>query len=236
MNVGTPLLILVTSASQMGHGKQTGLWLEEFAVPFNLFRQRGIPLCIASPMGGKVPIDPRSIPDDQQKEQWRDAIAALQDTLALQAVGERRCCGVFVPGGHGAMFDMPDNPLVAGALSRIWAQGGLVSAVCHGPAALIGARDEQGRPLVQGRRVSCFSNAEESEVGLDQAMPFLLESRLRELGAKIDNAGKFESRVVTDGRLITGQNPQSSLAVAEAVAQALLAADQAAGSPPDSTP
>lgn len=221
MNVGTPLLILLTSASQMGHGKQTGLWLEEFAVPFNLFRERDIPLCIASPMGGKIPIDPRSVPDDQQKEQWRDAIAALQDTLALQAVGERRFSGVFVPGGHGAMFDMPDSPLVAGVLSRIWAQGGLVSAVCHGPAALIGARDEQGRPLVQGRKLSCFSNAEENEVGLDQAMPFLLESRLRELGAKIDNAGKFEPRVVTDGRLITGQNPQSSLLTAEAVVRVI---------------
>lgn len=221
MNLDKPLLILVTSASQMGQGQQTGLWLEEFAVPYKIFRDNNVPVRVASPKGGKIPIDPRSVPDDGQKEQWREAIAELEDTLPLEQVWEDGFVGVFVPGGHGAMFDMPDNPLVAGVLERTWAQGGLVSAVCHGPAALVGARDEQGRPLVQGRTVSCFTNEEEREVGLEEVMPFLLESRLRELGANIDNAGKFESKVVTDGRLVTGQNPPSSQAVAEAVVKVL---------------
>lgn len=221
MNLDKPLLILVTSASQMGQGQQTGLWLEEFAVPYKIFRDNNVPVRVASPKGGKIPIDPRSVPDDGQKDQWREAIAELEDTLPLEQVWEDGFVGVFVPGGHGAMFDMPDNPLVAGVLERTWAQGGLVSAVCHGPAALVGARDEQGAPLVQGRAVSCFTNDEEREVGLDEVMPFLLESRLRELGAKIDNAGKFESKVVIDGRLVTGQNPPSSQAVAEAVVQVL---------------
>lgn len=221
MNLDKPLLILVTSASQMGQGQQTGLWLEEFAVPYKIFRDNKVPVRVASPKGGKIPIDPRSVPDDGQKEEWREAIAELEDTLPLERVWEDGFVGVFVPGGHGAMFDMPDNPLVAGVLERTWAQGGLVSAVCHGPAALVGVRDEQGAPLVQGRAVSCFTNDEEREVGLDEVMPFLLESRLRELGAKIDNAGKFESKVVIDGRLVTGQNPPSSQAVAEAVVRVL---------------
>lgn len=221
MDLDKPLLILVTSSSQMGQGQQTGLWLEEFAVPYKIFRDNNIPLRVASPKGGKIPIDPRSVPNDEQKEQWREAIAELQDTRPLEEVWEDGFAGVFVPGGHGAMFDMPDNPLVAGVLERTWSQGGIVSAVCHGPAALVGARDEQGAPLVQGRKVSCFTNAEENEVGLSEVMPFLLETRLRELGAEIHNAGQFESQVITDGRLVTGQNPPSSEATAQAVVQAL---------------
>ncbi len=221
MNLDKPLLMLVTSASQMGQGQQTGLWLEEFAVPYQIFIDNKVPVRVASPNGGKVPIDPRSVPDDDQKEQWRDAIAALENTRPLEEIWEDGFVGVFVPGGHGAMFDMPDNPLVAGVLERTWAQGGVVSAVCHGPAALVGARDEDGTPLVQNRRVSCFTNEEEREVGLDEVMPFLLETRLQELGAEIQNKGKFEPHVVVDGRLVTGQNPPSSQVTAEAVVDVL---------------
>ncbi len=221
MNLDKPLLMLVTSASQMGQGQQTGLWLEEFAVTYKIFRDNNVPVRVASPSGGKVPIDPRSVPDDDQKEQWKDAIAELEDTRPLEEVWEDGFVGVFVPGGHGAMFDMPDNPLVAGVLERTWAQGGVVSAVCHGPAALVGVRDEDGAPLVQKRRVSCFTNEEEREVGLDEVMPFLLETRLQELGAEIHNKGKFEPHVVTDGRLVTGQNPPSSEVTALAVVDTL---------------
>ena len=175
----------------------------------------------ASPDGGKGPIDPRSVPDDEQKGQWKDAIAELENTRPLEEIWEDGFVGVFVPGGHGAMFDMPDNPLVAGVLERTWAQGGVISAVCHGPAALVGVRDDNGVPLVKDRRVSCFTNEEEREVGLDEVMPFLLESRLQELGAEIHNKGKFEPQVVTDGRLVTGQNPPSSEVTAQAVVDAL---------------
>lgn len=221
MNLDKPVLMLVTSASQMGQGQQTGLWLEEFAVPYRIFRDNGVAVRVASPNGGKVPIDPHSVPDDDQKEQWQEAIAELQAARPLEAVWEEDFAGVFVPGGHGAMFDMPDNPLVAGVIERTWAHGGVISAVCHGPAALMGARDEDRTPLVQNRRVSCFTNEEEREVGLDEAMPFLLEDRLRELGAEIDNTEKFGTRVVTDGRLVTGQNPPSSEVTAKAVLDAL---------------
>lgn len=221
MKVNNPLLILVTSASQMGQGQQTGLWLEEFAVPYLAFRERGIPLVIASPRGGKIPVDPHSIPDDAQKEAWAEAIAALQDTLALKDVSEDAFAGVFVPGGHGAMFDMPDNPWVVSVMERTWQQGGLLAAVCHGPAALVGLHLEDGSALVKDRRVSCFTNEEEREVGLDDVMPFLLANRLQELGAQLDLADKFVAHAVTDGRLITGQNPQSSEAVARAVIAAL---------------
>ena len=141
MNLDKPLLMLVTSASQMGQGQQTGLWLEEFAVPYLLFREHQVPLVVASPRGGKIPVDPNSVPDDDQKAQWTEAIDQLQDTRALEDVWEDGFSGVFVPGGHGAMFDMPDNPLVAAVMERTWSDGGLLGAVCHGPAALVGLRN-----------------------------------------------------------------------------------------------
>ena len=221
MNLDKPLLMLVTSASQMGQGQQTGLWLEEFAVPYLLFREQQVPLVVASPRGGKIPVDPNSVPDDDQKTQWSEAIDQLQDTRALEDVWEDGFSGVFVPGGHGAMFDMPDNPLVAAVMERTWADGGLLGAVCHGPAALVGLRNEDGSPLVQNRTVACFTNDEEREVGLDEVMPFLLATRLEELGATLDLADKFVAHAITDGKLVTGQNPQSSEAVARAVINAL---------------
>lgn len=221
MNLDKPLLMLVTSASQMGQGQQTGLWLEEFAVPYGIFQDHKIPLVVASLRGGKVPVDPRSVPDDEQKEQWREALGELESTRPLEEIWEDGFAAVFVPGGHGAMFDMPDNPLVAGVLERTWAQGGVVSAVCHGPAALVGARDENGLPLVRERKVSCFTNEEEQQMGLEEVVPFLLESRLRELGADIHNRARFEAQVSIDGRLITGQNPASSRVSAEAVVKAV---------------
>ena len=221
MNLDKPLLMLVTSASQMGQGQQTGLWLEEFAVPYLLFREQQVPLVVASPRGGKIPVDPNSVPDDDQKAQWSEAIDQLQDTRALEDVWEDGFSGVFVPGGHGAMFDMPDNPLVAAVMERTWADGGLLGAVCHGPAALVGLRNEDGSPLVQNRTVACFTNEEEREVGLDEVMPFLLATRLEELGATLDLADKFVAHAITDGKLVTGQNPQSSEAVARAVINAL---------------
>ena len=217
MNLDKPLLMLVTSASQMSQGQQTGLWLEEFAVPYLLFRENNIPVVVASPKGGKIPVDPNSVPDDSEKEAWADAIAALQDTRELEAVWEDGYCGGFVPGGHGAMFDMPDNPLVAAVMERTWAQGGLLGAVCHGPAALVGLRNEERAPLVKNKTLACFTNSEEREVGLDEIMPFLLASRLEELGARLDLADDFTPHAVTDGKLVTGQNPQSSRVVAEAV-------------------
>ena len=221
MSLDKPLLMLVTSASQMGQGQQTGLWLEEFAVPYLLFREQQVPLVVASPRGGKIPVDPNSVPDDDQKAQWTEAIDQLQDTRALEDVWEDGFSGVFVPGGHGAMFDMPDNPLVAAVMERTWADGGLLGAVCHGPAALVGLRNEDGSPLVQNRTVACFTNEEEREVGLDEVMPFLLATRLEELGATLDLADKFVAHAITDGKLVTGQNPQSSEAVARAVINAL---------------
>ena len=221
MSLDKPLLMLVTSASQMGQGQQTGLWLEEFAVPYLLFREQQVPLVVASPRGGKIPVDPNSVPDDDQKAQWSEAIDQLQDTRALEDVWEDGFSGVFVPGGHGAMFDMPDNPLVAAVMERTWADGGLLGAVCHGPAALVGLRNEDGSPLVQNRTVACFTNEEEREVGLEEVMPFLLATRLEELGATLDLADKFVAHAITDGKLVTGQNPQSSEAVARAVINAL---------------
>ncbi|KZY05176.1 glutamine amidotransferase [Alcanivorax sp. HI0033] len=229
MNLDKPLLMLVTSASQMGQGQQTGLWLEEFAVPWLLFREKNIPVVVASPRGGKIPVDPNSVPDDEQKAQWSEAISALQDTRPLEEIWEDGFAGVFVPGGHDAMFDMPDHPLVAAVMERTWAQGGLLGAVCHGPAALVGLRNEDGTPLVQNRTLTCFTNEEEQEVGLDDVMPFLLATRLAELGATLDLGDKFVSHVVADGRLVTGQNPQSSRAVAETLVEVIYGGQGAQG-------
>lgn len=211
------ILILVTSADRLPDGQPTGLWLEEYAVPYQAFVEAGYPVDTVTIRGGAVPIDPRSDPSAEQRRAWAPAIRQLQRTRSLAEVKAADYQTLFIPGGHGAMLDLARHPQVARLVERLDAAGAVIAALCHGPAALVEARTVAGEPLVAGRRLTAFSDAEERAVQLEEAMPFLLESRLRELGAQVEVAPAFKGHVIRDGRWITGQNPASSAQMAREV-------------------
>lgn len=226
VGIGAPantptVLILATGADRMTNGKPTGLWLEEFAVPYNAFERAGFQVLVATPQGGAAPVDPRSNPTPEQAATWSEATERLRRTLPLAEVDAAELDAIFIPGGHGAMFDLAGDLLTAKLIAKLDAQGKVIAAVCHGPAALVNVKRADGRPLVAGRTVSAFTDEEERTVELDREMPFLLESRLRELGATLETKPKFTPQAVQDRNLITGQNPMSSEAVADLVIQAL---------------
>ena len=221
------ILIIVTSHAELGStGTKTGFWLEELAVPYRELTRAGAQVDIASPLGGKPPADPSSMsnPKGEVAEFLADAEAMrkLDDTLRLDQV-TGKYDAVFVAGGHGAVFDLASSPVVADVLSRTYASGGVVAAVCHGPGALVNARKSDGSPLVAGHRVTGFSNEEEQAVGLTEVVPFLLESKLVELGGRYEHADKWQSFAVRDGLLVTGQNPASSRAAAQETLAAIAA-------------
>ncbi len=217
------VLIVLTSHAAMGAtGKPTGFWLEEFTTPYYVFADAGARIEIATIAGGAAPVDPQSLSSEGEAPgsvaRYRKD-AALQDRLAatraLREVAGRDFDIVFMPGGHGTMWDLPESAELASLVARTLERGAVVAAVCHGPAGLVSARFPDGRPVVAGRRVSAFTNSEEKAVGLTEVVPFLLESRLRELGALFEGAPDFEAHAVADGGLVTGQNPASSARVAQ---------------------
>jgi putative intracellular protease/amidase len=218
------ILMIVTSHNQIDAEHPTGLWFEEFAVPYQLFREQGYLVTVASLKGGQAPIDPRSAPNADHSEADAEALQELKETQPLSSVNVANYDAVFFPGGHGTMYDLP-SPEVAQIVNQFADAQKVVAAVCHGPAALVEAKRSDGTPLVQGRKVTGFTNAEEQAVQLDQLMPFLLESRLRELGGEFVVASNWSDNVVVDGNLITGQNPQSSGSAAKAVIDALVSAN-----------
>jgi len=223
----TKILIVTTSHARMGDtGKATGLWFEELATPYWAFRDAGADVTIASIAGGPVPIDATSLEGEiaASVARFRDdarAMAGLQASIAVADLDPGDFDAVFLPGGHGTMWDLPDNPGLIRLIAAIWAAGKPVAAVCHGPAGLVNVRDGAGRSIVAGRRVSCFTNSEEAAVGLADAVPFLLETRLKALGGRFEAAPDFAPLAIRDGQLVTGQNPASSAAVARLVLDAI---------------
>lgn len=216
------ILMVVTSYPAIDSEHPTGVWFEEFDTPYALFRTQRYAVTVASPQGGAAPIDPRSLEGDRATPENATARSALQATLPLDdSLKVEDFDAIFFPGGHGTMFDLPDNPDVQRLVTEGQRGGRVVAAVCHGPACLAGARLPDGTPLVRGRRLTSFSDDEEREVGMDHLMPFLLESRLRKLGAEFASAANWQDHVVVDGRLVTGQNPQSSASTAHAVIRLL---------------
>nr|WP_216355501.1 type 1 glutamine amidotransferase domain-containing protein [Geothermobacter hydrogeniphilus] len=215
------VLMVVTSHDELAPGKPTGLWLEEFAIPWQLFREAGLKVSIASPLGGNVPIDPRSIEDEDKVVAWREAENVLLQTASLDELQLHKFDAIFLPGGHGAMFDLPENPVLKALLHSQIEAGRIVAAVCHGPAALVEVSLSDGRPLVAGRTLTAFTDAEERAVGLEDAVPFLLEAELRAKGADFVAGELWASHVEVDDKLVTGQNPASSAATAEAVIRLL---------------
>jgi putative intracellular protease/amidase len=215
------ILIIVTSFSEIAPGEPTGLWLEEFAVPYMEFKSKGYHINVASIEGGKAPIDPRSTPSAEQKEAWADAIEALGETLSVASIKAADYDAVFMPGGHGTMFDFPSSEDLHKVLRDFAQQNKVIAAMCHGPASLVGVTMDDGRPLVSGRAITSFTNEEEAAAGFTKKMPFLLENRLRALGANFVEEPNWADHVQVDGKLITGQNPQSSKSTALAVINAL---------------
>jgi putative intracellular protease/amidase len=223
------ILIIVTSHAIMGDSSEpTGLWLEELAAPYYVFIDAGISVTIASIQGGVVPIDPKSKKPIGENSatvdrflQDKAAIAATSNTIAINNINPNIYDAVFLPGGHGTMWDLPNNASLANIISATYAQDKAIAAVCHGVAGLIGATKTDGSPLVDGLQVNSFTNAEEDAVGLSNSVPFMLESKLRELGADFQSADNFQPFAIQSGNLITGQNPASALLVAKKMLEAL---------------
>lgn len=229
MNATMTILFIVTSHAMIGHGGEpTGVWFEELSTPYYAFVDKGYSVRLASIDGGEIPIDPRSQQEDGSNppsvERFlKDKVAMdkLHHSAAIENIDPSNFAAIFLPGGHGTMWDFSKSEVLASIVSDTLEDGRIVAAVCHGPAGLINAKDKEGNPVVKGKTIAAFTNEEEEAVGLTEKVPFLLESRLRELGANIQQAPKFEAIAVRDGNLITGQNPASSEKVAELVIEAL---------------
>lgn len=219
----TKVLVVTTSHDRFdgANPHPTGVWLEEFAVPYIELSKNGIELVVASPQGGEMPVDPRSKPTPEQERAWQRAIAASKQTAKLSQVVSTEFDAVFLPGGHGPMFDLPDNRDLQRLLREFHDAGKLIAAVCHGPAGLVGATLSDGTPLVQDKILTSYTNSEEIAAKLDQEVPFILEQRLRELGAIFIAHENKADHVERDGKLITGQNPNSSASIAHAIVTAL---------------
>ncbi len=218
------VLIIATSCNRLPSGHPTGLWAEEFAVPFMAFTAAGVDVTVASPAGGAVPVDEKSKPSDSEAREWAPALAALQATAPLASVQNQEFDLIFLPGGHGPLVDLATDPLLQDMLSRQDAAGKLIGAVCHGPAGLLHVKRRDGSPLLKGRRVTGFTNMEERLAGLHDKVPFLLEDALKAQGGDFHSALlPMLSHVERDGNLLTGQNPKSSHAIAKAMVEALAA-------------
>ncbi|MGY6269252.1 type 1 glutamine amidotransferase domain-containing protein [Achromobacter denitrificans] len=222
------ILIVLTSHDQLGNtGRKTGFWLEEFAAPYYAFVDAGARIALASPAGGQPPLDPKSDEPDAQTDATRrfrkDAEAGrlLASTRRLDEVQAADYDAVFYPGGHGPLWDLAEDPKSVSLIEAMLAAGKPVSAVCHAPGVLRHARTADGKPLVQGRQVTGFSNAEEAAVQLTGVVPFLVEDELKKLGGLYSSGPDWQPHVASDGLLITGQNPASSVAVAETLLERL---------------
>jgi putative intracellular protease/amidase len=222
------ILMVLTSHNKLGDtGKATGFWLEEFTTPYYVFKDAGSQITLASPLGDRPPLDPKSDDPTAQTETterfWKDpeAQADLAHTHRLQEMNAADFDAVFYPGGHGPLWDLAADPHSIALIEAMVAGGRPVAAVCHGPAVLCEARNADGTPLVAGRQVTGFTNSEEDVVGLTTIVPFLVEDRLIEKGGHFSRAADWQPYAVSDGLLITGQNPASSDPVARALLEHL---------------
>ena len=222
------ILIVLTSHNQLGDtGKKTGFWLEEFASPYYRLKDAGVQVTLASPHGGQPPLDPKSNEPDFQTDDTRrfDEDQAAQNELAntakLTEMKMEDFDAVFYPGGHGPLWDLyNDNDSIA-LIEGFIAAGKPVATVCHAPAVLLKAKDQNGDPLVKGRKVTGFSNSEEAAVELTDVVPYLVEDQLIAMGGVYQKVEDWNSLAIVDGLIITGQNPGSSAAVAEALVKAI---------------
>ncbi len=225
---GKKILFVVTSNAEVkGTGDRTGIWLEEFASPYYLLKESGAEITVVSPKGGRSPIDPRStLPDyiTNDVKRFLDdtrAQSVLDYTLVLDKVNSKDYDAIFYPGGHGPMWDLPDNKYSISLIESFYNAGKPISFVCHGPVALKNVKTKDGILLIKDKKVTGYANTEEEAGQTRKFVPFLLEDVLKENGANYLKAEDWHPFVVTDGTLITGQNPASAIKVAEALTATL---------------
>jgi len=217
------ILMVLTSHDQLGNtGRKTGFWLEEFAAPYFVFKDAGVELTLASPKGGQPPLDPKSdLPENQTPATARfkkdkTAQQALANTVTLSSVNSEDFDTVFYPGGHGPMWDLAEDPVSIALLESFYNSGKPIALVCHSPGVLRHVK-YKGEPLVKGKHVTGFTDGEEEEVQLTKVVPFLVEDELLRLGAIFEKKANWQPFAITDGRLVTGQNPASSTSAAQAL-------------------
>jgi putative intracellular protease/amidase len=216
------VLMLVTSVDHFANGRSTGLWLEEFAVPYVSLTEGGAQVTVVSPKGGATPIDPHSAATAEQSAAWKPAALALENTTKVSpALHAADYDALFIPGGHGPLFDLAVDPQVASLISEFVHAGKPIASVCHGPAALLNATQADGTAFVKGKKLTAFSDTEENAAGLAALVPFSVQQRLTSLGAHYSQGPNFAEYAVSDGTLITGQNPASSHKVAVLLLEAI---------------
>ncbi|EDQ02522.1 ThiJ/PfpI family protein [Shewanella benthica KT99] len=218
------ILMVLTSHDKLGDtGLKTGFWLEEFAAPFYAFKDKGHAITLASPLGGQPPLDPKSDEVDFQTAATHrfakdaESQALLANTQVLNTIKADDYDAVFYPGGHGPMWDLAEDKDSIALIEAVHQAGKTLGLVCHAPAALLHPKGADGKPLVDGKQVTGFSNSEEDAVQLTDIVPFLVEDMLQQLGGTYVKGDDWASFIITDGNLITGQNPASSDAVAHAM-------------------
>jgi putative intracellular protease/amidase len=224
-----PVLIVLTSHAVKGStGAATGFYLSEVTHPMAVLEAADIAFEFASIQGGEAPVDGVNLDDPINARYWQNTQfrAQLRAAQALQAADSSRYSAVFYAGGHGTMWDFPDNAAVQKVARDVYEAKGVVAAVCHGPAALVNVRLSNGAYLVAGKTVSAFTDAEEQAAGLTSVVPFLLSSTLAKRGAIMQSAPNWQAQVSVSERLVTGQNPASATAVAQALVRLLNSAEK----------
>jgi len=222
------VLMVLTSHDKLGDtGLKTGFWLEEFAAPYYVLKDAGANIMLASPAGGQPPLDPKSDAPESQTDATRrfkndpQAQALLASTHRLDSMAPAAFDALFYPGGHGPLWDLAESPASISLIEAVYAAGKPLALVCHAPGVLRHAKGVGGKPLVSGKKVTGFTNSEEEAVGLTKVVPFLVEDMLKEHGALYSKGADWQSYVLTDGTLITGQNPASSEEAAKALLRLL---------------
>ena len=206
------ILIVLTNQRTIGNTtNETGFHFSEFSHPYKFFVDHGYKVTVASPKGGECPIT-SAHPEDKINASFYndpDKMKIIKETAKLSDLMDEHFDAVYMAGGHGTMFDFPNNETLAGILSKTLKDGGVLAAVCHGPAGFVGAKERGGKYIVEGKKINSFTNAEEKLTPYYDLMPFSLETKLVEQGAKFESSGIREAHLAVDSRIVTGQNPES---------------------------
>ena len=217
------LFVLTSHGIKGSTGEPTGYYLSEVSHPWEVLTKAGYEIEFVSPKGGEAPVDGFDLSDPVNKTFWEDPVyrKKVENTLTPKEVNPDDYPAIYYAGGHGTVWDFPQNEEIASIARTIYEKGGVVSAVCHGPAGLVNLKLSNGKYLVEGKKVTGFSNEEERAVKLEEVVPFLLEDALRERGAKFEKSGLWQEHVVVDGRIVTGQNPASGKRAGEEILKIL---------------